>query len=115
MEKPRKLITAQSSRLDDLPADERIEVPGGLVGDDDLGVVDHGSGDGGALLFPARQLGGSLLRLVGQTHQRQGSLDRQPDAPPGRARHLEREGDVLAHGLAGQQLEVLEDDADLPP
>ena len=42
-------------------------------------------------------------------------LHGRTDPPAGRASHLEGEGDVLADGLRRQELEVLEDDADLAP
>ena len=49
--------------LEDLPADQRVEVAGRFVGDDQARVVDEGPGDGRALLLAARQLRGDLLRL----------------------------------------------------
>ena len=51
-----ELVDAQQ-QLEDLPADERIEVAGRLVGDDQPRVVDERAGDGRALLLAARQLG----------------------------------------------------------
>src|SRR3954471_13274201 len=102
-------------QLQDRPADQRVEVPGGLVGDHDLRVVDERARDGRALLLAAGELVRVLLRLPRQADQRKRAGDGRPDPAPRRARDLEREPDVLADGLARQQLEVLEDDADLPP
>src|ERR1700677_4348606 len=38
----------------------RVEVAGGLVGEDEVGLVDQGPGAGTALLLPARHLGGPV-------------------------------------------------------
>ena len=42
--------------LEDLPADQRVEVAGGLVGDDQARVVDQRSRDRRPLLLAAREL-----------------------------------------------------------
>ena len=73
-------------QLDDLPADDRVEVAGGLVGDDDPRVVDERAGDRRPLLLAARQLVGELLRLPGQPDQRDDPLDRGPDLARGACR-----------------------------
>ena len=99
--------------LEDLPADQRVEVARRLVGDDDPRVMDERAGDRRPLLLAARQLVGVLLRLLRQPDEREHAVDGRPDLASRGAGHLEREGDVLAHGLARQELEVLEDDADL--
>src|SRR3954468_19925540 len=101
--------------LDDLPADERVEVAGGLVGDDQARVVDERARDRRALLLAAGQLVRRLAALGGQPDQGQDAVDGRPDLAPWRARDLERERDVLPHALRGQELEVLEHDPDLPP
>ena len=93
--------------------DERIEVAGGFVGDDEARVVDHGAGDGRALHLAAGELVRPLPRLFGEADQRQRASDRRRHEPRRGARHLEGEGHVLIDRLARQQAEVLEDDADL--
>ena len=100
-------------QLQDLPADERVEVAGRLVGDDQPRVVDERAGDRRPLLLAAGQLRRGLLGLRGQPDQGQHAIDRRPDLAPRRAGHLEREGDVLVDRLGRQELEVLEDDPDL--
>ena len=50
--------------LEDLPRDERVEVAGRLVGDDDPRVVDQRASDRGPLLLAARELVGVLLGLL---------------------------------------------------
>ena len=52
---------------------------------------------------PPDSLVGSLLHLPGQPDQRDDPLDRGPDLAAGRAGDLERERDVLVHGLPRQQ------------
>ena len=63
--------------LQDLPADERVEVAGRLVGDDQARVVDERAGDRRALLLAARQLVRALLRLGGQADEGEDAVDRR--------------------------------------
>ena len=58
---------------------------------------------------------GTCWACCGQPDEREHPVDGRPDLAPRRAGHLEREGDVLADRLGRQELEVLEDDADLAP
>ena len=60
-----ELVDAQEE-LEDLPADQRVQVAGRLVGDDDPRVVDERAGDRGPLLLAAGQLLGVLLGLLGR-------------------------------------------------
>ena len=55
-------------QVHDLHRGGGVQRPGGLVGQDDLGVVDQGAGDGHALHLPAGQLGGALADVIGQPH-----------------------------------------------
>ena len=55
-----ELVDAQQE-LEDLPADERVEVAGRLVGDDQPRVVDERPGDRRPLLLATRQLVGVCL------------------------------------------------------
>ena len=64
---------------------------------------------------PPDSCDGRLLRLRGQADERQHPVDRRSDLAARRAGHLERERHVLPDRLGRQQLEVLEDDADLAP
>ncbi len=92
-----------------------IEVAGGLVGDEQPRVVDQGSGYGRPLLLAAGELAGELVRLSGQADDREDAIDGRIDGAPPGAGDLQREGHVVADGLVRQELEVLEDDADLAP
>ena len=58
---PSSLIRSSSWMISQLMT--RVEVPRGLVGDDDPRVVDERAGDRGPLLLAARELGRDLLRL----------------------------------------------------
>src|SRR6266508_677173 len=93
----------------------RVQVPGRLVAQHQQGTVDERPGDRHPLLLAAGQLVREAVGLVLQPdqleHLRDGPLDRVPARPD----DLQREGHVLAHGLVGKQLEVLEDAADRAP
>ena len=54
-------------QLNDFFAGEFIKVTGGLVGDEDFGLAGDGTGDGDALLFPTREVGGKLVGFVGES------------------------------------------------
>ena len=102
--------------LDDLPADQRVEVAGRLVGDDQPRVVDERPGDRRALLLAAGQLARAAGRAWAvrptraRTRSTAGRICRRGVPVTSRAKR-----DVLADGLRRQQLEVLEDDPDLAP
>ena len=101
--------------LEDLPADERVEVAGRLVGDDQARVVDERPGDRRPLLLAARQLVGSwrawaVSPTSASTRSTAGRISRR--GVPVTSRANATFSQTL---LVGQQLEVLEDDADLAP
>src|SRR5262249_5330685 len=100
-------------QLADLLGEERIEVGGRLVVEDELGVDGEGARDGGALAHTARQVPRQLGLRAGQLHL----LERVPDPP----RHLGRgrlvmlaqpQRDVLGHGERRQEGCALEDHRD---
>ena len=82
--------------LDDLPADQRVEVAGRLVGDDQARVVDERPGDRGPLLLAARQLARAAASrwavspTSASTRSTAGRI-----SPARRAGDLEGERDVL--------------------
>ena len=43
-----------------------VEVSGGFVGEDDVGVVCEGAGDGDALLFASGEFGRQVVEAVGE-------------------------------------------------
>ena len=91
-----------------------VEVAGGLVGQDDRGVVDQGAGNGHPLLLAARQLVGVVPQALPQPELFEDGL--RPLLPLGApdAGEHERQGNVLDRRQARQQVEALEDEADAP-
>jgi hypothetical protein len=55
----------------DLHARSRVEVAGGLVGQDEYRIFDQRPRDGDALLLTARELGGIVQLAVAQAHRAQ--------------------------------------------
>src|SRR4051794_21063370 len=92
-----------------------IEVPGGLVADEQRRMVHDGARDGHALLLAARQLVGRAVHLVRETDHVHHLGHLAPDRRAALALHLERIGDVLGRATRRQQLEVLEHAADVAP
>ncbi|BDZ64965.1 hypothetical protein GCM10025877_19030 [Agromyces mangrovi Wang et al. 2018] len=96
----------------DLGAGRGVEVAGGLVGEDHIGVVDEGARDDDALLLAAREVGGLVLRLVGEPER----LEHRQAAAGALARRQagdeQRQGDVLEHGLLRGQEELLEHESE---
>ena len=97
----------------DLVAGLGVEVAGGFVGEDDGGVVDKGAGDGDALALAAGE-------LVGLVHHAGAEIDGLEDGlcalealGGGGAVIDEGQLDVVQRGGAGEQVEGLEDEADL--
>src|SRR5438105_4885377 len=107
------LVIDLEEELHDLPAGGRVEVAGGLVGDDEPRLVHEGPCDGDALLLAAGELTGILVELAGQSDGLQRLAAARLDDRAGLAEDAEREGHVLVNGQLGQKLEVLEDEADL--
>src|SRR5579884_35108 len=103
-------------QLHDLPGSVRIEVARGLVGDQDQRRMDERPGHGDPLLLAPRELVREAVLAVRKADKIQygvhARLDNFPVQDPV---HLQRERHILAHGLVGQQLEILEHDADLAP
>ena len=88
-----------------------VEVPGGLVRQHEPGPVGDGAGDRGPLLLAAGHLG---RQMVGAGRQAEGfqHLGR-PVERVGIARDLQRHRRVLERGQVREQVERLEDEADV--
>ena len=99
-------------QLHDLDARLAVQCAGGLVGQQDVGVVDEGAGDGHALHLAARHLGGALVELVPETHlpQRLGGTAAALSAR--HARDGQGQFDVGEDGLVGDEVIALEHEAD---
>jgi len=87
-----------------------VEVPRGLVGKEDLGPVDEGSGEGDALLFSTRELRGIVVVAITEPDLVQQTA--RFAARVGTAGEFERQHDVLERVETGHQVERLEDKAD---
>ncbi len=99
-------------QVHDLHGGGGVKGAGGLVGKEDLRVVDEGAGDGHALHLAARELVGKLVDVLPQADL----LERLPGsllALGGRdAREREGELDVLQDGLVRDEVVALEHEAD---
>jgi hypothetical protein len=98
----------------DVVAVAGIEVGGGLVGQDDAGVVGEGPGDGDALLLAAGELVGSEVQPLAKAQ----AGEQFEGSPPGSAaKHggeVAGQFDVLEGVKCGEQVEVLEDETEVP-
>src|SRR5215211_4821613 len=90
-----------------------VEVPRGLVADEERRVVDERARDRDALLLSARELVGVRVRLVREADHVQDLGHLPPDPVAALALHLERVRHVLGGRPVGKELEVLEDAADV--
>ena len=97
--------------LHDLHGGIGVERAGGFVGEDDLGVVDDGTGDGDALHLSARELVGFLFEVVAQAHAAQRLLRTAVALGGGRAREHERHLHVGDHRLVRDEVVALKDEA----
>ena len=102
-------------QLHDPDRGDRVEVARGLVGEQQRRVVDEGAGDRDALLLAAGELVGVAVELGREADEAQGLRHLLADFGAAGADHLQRVGDVVVDGAVGQQLEVLEDGADVAP
>ncbi len=98
----------------DLLAGGGVERPGGLVREQQLGRVDQRPGDRDALPLAARQPRRVGVALVGQAHPVEQLGRPRPGPPPGRAGQLGGQQHVVGDGQVVEEVEELEDDADVP-
>ena len=91
----------------------RVEVSGRLVGEQDQRPVHERACDRHPLLLTAGELGREVVGLLGQADEIEDLRHLRAHDVARAADHLERERDVLVDRLVGQQLEVLEDAADV--
>ncbi len=91
----------------------RVEVAGGFVGKDHGGVGDEGAADGDALLFAAGHGVGAVGFASGEAEIVQELRDFAAVGDVGFAFEHEGEQDVLLGGQGGDEVEGLEDQADV--
>ena len=89
-----------------------VELPGGLVGEQQLGSARQRPRDRDALLLAAGQLAGSLPRVLAQAHDVQHEPDPLLALTRRHAGDTQRNPDVLGGGEHRDQPERLEDERD---
>src|SRR5450756_685822 len=97
----------------DLQAGGRVEVPRGLVSQQNQGLVDEGTGYCHTLLLPSGDLVRQPFLLAGEPDHLEGLRHDSLDGLTRLAQHLKGKGDVAEDVLVRQQPEVLEDCTDL--
>ncbi len=97
----------------DLGRGGRVEVAGRLVGEEDRRVVDQRAGDGHALALAAGELVGLVVHALAEPDPLQGAARPFPALAARHAGVDQRQLDVLQRVGARQQVEGLEDEADL--
>ena len=95
-------------QLHDLDACFGVQRAGGLVGQDDVGVVDDGPGNGHPLHLPARHLAGLFEQLAAQTHLFQRLDGAVPPLGPADAGQRQGQLHIPQHRLVGDQIVALE-------
>ena len=105
-----QLVGLVGQQAGHVPGPTGVQGGGGLVGQDDVGVVVEGHGDGGALALPARQ-----VRGVGAGAPGDAQILQEAVAPagvgPGAGRGVV-EGELVVEPEEGDQPRGLEDEAD---
>ena len=101
-----------AQQVHDLHARLGVEGAGGLVGQQDLGVVDEGARDGDALHLAARHLRGLLVDVFGEAHASQGVEGALAALRARDARQSQCQLDVRQDTLVRDQVVGLEDEAD---
>jgi hypothetical protein len=97
---------------EDLAAGLQVQGAGGLVAQQQPGRGHQGPGDRHPLLLAAGQLAGEVVRPVGEPDLPEHGSDPVARGPAGQ---LCDDGDVLLGGQRGDQVEELEDEADVVP
>ena len=112
-----RVVVALDHGLDqgeDLFAGAAVQVPRRLVGKDDVGVGYQGAGDAHALLLAAAHLRGLVVQVLLQPEVAE-HLARGGAALAGADAAVDQgHGHVLQRGHGGEEVELLEDEADVP-
>ena len=109
------LLVDLLEQADDLEGQLRVEVAGGLVGQDDLGGVDDGPRYGYALLLPVGEPRREIPHLLMEVDQPKGVENPPPDFLALLPDDLEGDGHVVEDRPLEKKPEVLEDDAHALP
>ena len=98
-------------QVHDLHGSGRVEGAGGLVGKENLRVVDEGAGNGHALHLAAGKLARALVHVLAQADALQGLLGATLALGAADAREREGQLDVLQDGLVRDEVVALEHEA----
>src|SRR5712691_915562 len=109
----RALLVDLVEQVHDLPCHQRVEVAGGLVGEDEAGVARQHSGDGHPLLLPARELRRQVARARAEADELEGARDPRPALGARQAAVAQGHVDVVEGIQIGDEVEALEDEPDL--
>jgi hypothetical protein len=87
-----------------------IEIPGWLVGEQNLGRIGEGAGDRDSLLLAARELSGEMVSTIAESN----AVDQVPRAFDGArgSTQLQRNLHILERGKGWYQLKGLKDETD---
>ena len=92
----------------------RVEIAGRLVGDDQIGIGDDGARDGDALLLAARERARVVVEPLVEADDAQRGLGALQALGLVEMREQQRQRDVVARVEHRDQVEELEDQADVP-
>ncbi len=106
------LLLETQQQVDDLAGGPRVDVPGRLVGEDDIRLADERPRDPHPLLLAARQFAGKVAQPGAEPEVIEQPFRALEDLRTGRVRE-ERHGDVLHRGQGRDQVEELEHEADV--
>ena len=106
-------VVERIEQVHDLEARGRVEVSGGFVGQDHMGVVDKGSGNGHALLLAARELVGAVAEPPAQAHELGQSQAELRTVGIGRSLIGQRHRDVFHHAELLNQVVRLKHEAEV--
>ncbi len=98
-----------------LPGGAGVQSAGGLVGQNKLGLGDDGPGDGRALLLPAGDFVGELFQQLGNAQALGNGLQALAHLRILFSSQHQGQKDVVLHREGVQQVEVLEDKAQVVP
>src|SRR5690606_35059454 len=88
---------------------EVIEAGGGFVEEEDVGFLDEGAGDGGALLLSAGEGDGEAVGVAVESEQAEVFFGAGADGGAGESGEGADEGEVAADGGEGEAVEVNDD------
>ena len=110
------LLGGGAQEREHLARGSRVEIAGRLVGEDDRRAGRQGAGDRHALLLTAGELTRTVRQPVAESEDGHQVIDpRAGLAVDTAAGEVEGQGDVLGRGQGRDQIEGLEDEADLLP